>query len=202
MDVHKNTCYLRRMKTYGQRLNHALYVLLSLVCCAVLSAGCASSAQETIGVKIDDQPLFSVKTEASKVEEVQTKELRIEGKTDQKSEVAALPNIAAVPAVPAVPAGTAATGLASYYAAKFQGRRTANGETFNSKLLTAAHLTLPFGTKLRVTNLQNMKSVIVRVNDRGPHVSGRIVDLSRAAAELIGITRTGLAKVELEILKP
>ena len=91
-------------------------------------------------------------------------------------------------------------GIASYYAAKFHGRRTASGEKFSSKVLTAAHLTLPFGTLLKVTNLQNMKSVIVRVNDRGPHVRGRIVDLSRAAAELIGITHTGIARVELEIL--
>lgn len=91
-------------------------------------------------------------------------------------------------------------GLASFYAAKFNGKRTASGEKFSSKVLTAAHLTLPFGTLLRVTNLQNMKSVIVRVNDRGPHVRGRIVDLSRAAAELIGMRHTGTARVELEIL--
>jgi rare lipoprotein A (peptidoglycan hydrolase) len=98
------------------------------------------------------------------------------------------------------PEGT--VGLASFYAAKFNGKRTASGEKFSSKVLTAAHLTLPFGTLLRVTNLRNMKSVIVRVNDRGPHVRGRIVDLSRTAAELIGITNTGVARVELEILKP
>ena len=91
-------------------------------------------------------------------------------------------------------------GIASYYAAKFHGRRTASGEKFSSKLMTAAHLTLPFGTQLKVTNLRNMKSVIVRVNDRGPHVLGRIVDLSRAAAELIGMRHTGTAHVELEIL--
>ena len=93
-----------------------------------------------------------------------------------------------------------AFGRASYYATKFNGRRTASGETYNSKLLTAAHQTLPFGTQIKVTNLRNMKSVVVRVNDRGPHVRGRIVDLSRAAAQLIGITRTGVARVKLEIL--
>ena len=91
-------------------------------------------------------------------------------------------------------------GRASYYATKFHGRRTASGETYNSKLLTAAHQTLPFGTQIKVTNLRNKKSVVVRVNDRGPHVRGRIVDLSRAAAQLIGITRTGVARVKLEIL--
>jgi rare lipoprotein A (peptidoglycan hydrolase) len=92
-------------------------------------------------------------------------------------------------------------GLASYYAAKFHGRRTANGEKFSSKLLTAAHSSLPFGTLLKVTNPANSKSVIVRVNDRGPYVQGRLLDLSRAAADLIGITRLGVAPVELEILE-
>jgi rare lipoprotein A len=93
-------------------------------------------------------------------------------------------------------------GLASFYAAKFHGRRTASGEKFSSKLLTAAHLTLPFGTQIKVTNPKNSKSVIVRVNDRGPYVQGRLLDLSRAAADLIGITRLGVARIELEILKP
>jgi len=93
-------------------------------------------------------------------------------------------------------------GFASFYAAKFHGRRTASGEKFSSKLLTAAHLTLPFGTLLKVTNPGNSKSVVVRVNDRGPYIRGRLIDLSRAAAELIGITRSGVARVELEIVKP
>ena len=92
-------------------------------------------------------------------------------------------------------------GAASYYAAKFHGKRTASGETFNSKSMTAAHRTLPFGTKLKVTNLRNKKFVIVRVNDRGPHVRGRIVDISRTAAELIGMRRTGTARVKLEVLQ-
>lgn len=91
-------------------------------------------------------------------------------------------------------------GRASYYAAKFHGRRTASGERYNSKLMTAAHQTLPFGTQIKVTNLRNMKSVVVRVNDRGPHVHGRIVDLSRTAAQLLDITLTGVALVKLEIL--
>ncbi len=94
------------------------------------------------------------------------------------------------------------TGFASFYATKFHGRRTASGEKFSSQLMTAAHLTLPFGTLLRVTNPSNNKSVIVRINDRGPYIRGRLLDLSRAAAELIGITRLGVARVELEMLKP
>ena len=94
----------------------------------------------------------------------------------------------------------ATVGIASYYGAKFQGRRTASGEVFNTIEMTAAHRTLPFGTQLRVTNLRNGKSVVVRVNDRGPHIRGRIIDLSKAAAKKIGITRTGIARVKLEVL--
>ena len=91
-------------------------------------------------------------------------------------------------------------GIASYYAEKFHGRRTANGEVFNNHAMTAAHLKLPFGTQVKVTNLKNGKSVVVRINDRGPHVRGRIIDLTYAAAKKIGIIKAGAAKVKLEIL--
>lgn len=84
---------------------------------------------------------------------------------------------------------------------KSGGRRTANGEIFNTYELTAAHKTLPFGTKVRVTNEANGKSVVVRINDRGPFVKGRIIDLSTAAFASIGSTDSGIAKVKLEILK-
>jgi rare lipoprotein A len=91
-------------------------------------------------------------------------------------------------------------GLASYYADKFHGRLTANGEVFDADDLTAAHRSLRFGTMLQVTNLKNNKSVVVRVNDRGPHVRGRIVDLSNAAAAEIGLGRSGTARVKLEVI--
>jgi rare lipoprotein A len=91
-------------------------------------------------------------------------------------------------------------GLASYYADKFHGRLTANGEVFDADDLTAAHRSFRFGTMLQVTNLKNNKSVVVRVNDRGPHVRGRIVDLSNAAASEIGLGRTGTARVKLEVI--
>jgi rare lipoprotein A len=92
------------------------------------------------------------------------------------------------------------TGLASYYADKFNGRRTASGEVFYQDSLTAAHKTLPFGSKIRVTNLVNGKSVVVRVNDRGMKGTKRIVDLSKAAAREIGIVTAGIAKVRVEQL--
>lgn len=95
-----------------------------------------------------------------------------------------------------------ATGRASYYASRFDGRKTANGEIFSNKKLTAAHLTLPFGTILKVTNLKNNKSVVVRINDRGPYIKSRIIDLSHAAADSIDIIHSGWAMVKLEELMP
>ena len=87
------------------------------------------------------------------------------------------------------------SGIASYYADKFNGMKTANGEIFDENKLTAAHKTLPFGTMVKVTNLVNGKSVIVRINDRGPFVAGRIIDLSKAAAKKINLIEAGVVKV-------
>ena len=90
--------------------------------------------------------------------------------------------------------------VASYYADKYHGRKTSNGEVFNMYDLTAAHKSLPFNTKVKVTNLSNGKSVVVRINDRGPFVKGREIDLSKAAAVKIGMIKSGTAKVSLEIV--
>ena len=94
----------------------------------------------------------------------------------------------------------ASSGVASYYGPGFHGRRTANGETFNMHAMTAAHRTLPFGTLVKVTNLSNGKSTVVRVTDRGPYVGNRVIDLSVAAAKQIGSTHSGVAQVSLEIV--
>ena len=91
-------------------------------------------------------------------------------------------------------------GSASYYAAKFDGRRTASGERFDNDDMTAAHRTLPFGSLVRVTNPANGRSVIVRVNDRGPFTRGRLIDVSRAAAEELGMVARGHANVELALI--
>ena len=95
-------------------------------------------------------------------------------------------------------AASAPNGVASFYT---EGTKTANGETFNTYDLTAAHPTLPFGTKLRVTNVSTGQSVTVRVNDRGPYVPGRVVDVSYSAAEQLGMIKGGLAKVKLDVLQ-
>ncbi len=93
-------------------------------------------------------------------------------------------------------------GLASWYGTKFHGRKTANGETYNMYAMTAAHKTLPIPSYVRVTNLKNQRSVVVRINDRGPFHEGRIIDLSYAAAVKLGIQKTGTGLVELKAIEP
>jgi rare lipoprotein A len=93
------------------------------------------------------------------------------------------------------------SGKASYYADKYQGRQTANGERFNQNARTAAHKTLAFGTWVKVTNKRNSRSVVVRINDRGPFVKGRIIDLSKSAFSAIANRRLGVVEVVVEILQ-
>jgi rare lipoprotein A len=93
------------------------------------------------------------------------------------------------------------TGKASYYADKFEGRKTASGETFKQGGMTAAHRTLPFGTKVTVINVSNGRSVKVRINDRGPFTAGRVIDVSRKAARRLGMVTTGVAPVEIKYKK-
>jgi rare lipoprotein A len=97
--------------------------------------------------------------------------------------------------------GKAEVGLASYYGAEAHGGPTASGETFNMYGMTAAHKTLPLGVEVKVTNLENGKSVVVRINDRGPFIEGRIIDLSYAAAKKIDMLDEGVVQVKLEVLK-
>jgi rare lipoprotein A len=116
------------------------------------------------------------------------------------------PPAATQPAPAAAPAATAAKsadtmeGLAAVYSDKLNGRKTASGQKFSQSELTAAHPSLPFGTKVKVTNTKNNKSVEVRINDRGPTQAGRVTDLSSAAARKIGIKMTAMAPVKLEVV--
>jgi len=93
---------------------------------------------------------------------------------------------------------TRSAGYASWYGEDFKGKKTANGEVFDPSRLTAAHKTLPFGTRLRVTHLKNKKEVIVTINDRGPYKRGRIIDLSEAAARKLDMLDEGVAKVRIK----
>jgi len=98
--------------------------------------------------------------------------------------------------------GAAQTGIASWYGPGFHGRPTASGEIYDQYYLTAAHQTLPHGTRVRVTNLTNGRSVLVRINDRGPFVDDRIIDLSYAAAQQIGMVKAGVADVKVDVSAP
>lgn len=101
-------------------------------------------------------------------------------------------------ALPAQPSGVEiGRGRASWYGERFHGRRTASGERFDMNAMTAAHPTLPFGTLVRVRNVDNGREVVVRINDRGPHTGNRIIDLSRAAAAAIDLVRAGVGAVVL-----
>ena len=91
-------------------------------------------------------------------------------------------------------------GIASWYGDQFDGKKTASGETFNQEEMTACHPSLPFGTEVRVVNLRNHKSVVVRITDRAELVKGRVIDLSHAAAEKLNMTQAGVARVSIEVL--
>ena len=93
--------------------------------------------------------------------------------------------------------GLRSSGIASYY---WQPQRLASGGWFNPNAMTAAHKTLPFGTRVKVTNLNNGRSVVVRINDRGPYIAGRVIDLSRAAASAVGMTGSGVARINMAVL--
>ncbi len=95
----------------------------------------------------------------------------------------------------------AQVGYASFYASRFHGGRTASGERYDERLLTAAHRSLPFGTRVQVTNLGNGRSVVVTITDRGPFARGRIIDVSRRAARRLDFVRDGTARVKLEVLQ-
>ena len=124
-----------------------------------------------------------------------------------------LPAACASPIAPTVPTAPSAStaphtsvrfeqvGLASWYGGKFHGRRTASGEVFDQNGPTAAHRTLPFGTRVRVVNLENGRSTVLRINDRGPFVRGRIIDVSRRAADHLGFRNQGVARVGLQVVQ-
>ena len=96
--------------------------------------------------------------------------------------------------------GRIETGMASYYASKFNGRKTSYGELFNNQEFTAAHPTLPYNTLIEVTNLKNNRKVNVRVTDRGPFSKSRVIDISKSAARQIGMIQSGIAKVQLKVV--
>jgi rare lipoprotein A len=134
--------------------------------------------------------------------------MTIAAQTSQSQPLPTSKSIAAAPApAPAASSvsanaskGDQMQGLAAYYSNRFNGRLTANGQRFSNDEMTAAHNSLPFGTRVKITNVKNKSSVIVRINDRGPATPGRVFDLTRAAASKLGYLRKGVAKVTAEII--
>jgi rare lipoprotein A len=124
---------------------------------------------------------------------------RLVGNASGLTEVEGMPEPPEPPA-PTYRVASSMTGMASWYGPGFHGRRSASGEVFNRHALTAAHRTLPFGTRVRVTNVTTGQQVVVRINDRGPFSHNRIIDLSEGAAANIGIRRSGVGQVRLEVL--
>ena len=146
----------------------------------------------------------------SRIADFIDRRLRRRAETPAAAPIAEAPAVPAVPETPEAPVdekyrltGEAARelerGHASWYGGQFHGRRTASGENYNKYALTAAHKTLPFGTIVRVRSLKHGREVEVRINDRGPFAKGRVIDLSQAAAEALGLTATGVAEVSLNV---
>jgi rare lipoprotein A len=139
-------------------------------------------------------PRFAEKETHTRSEEGRTKDEKkpkedSKGRDDQRSKAASGKTLLSL------------EGVVSYYAHDFNGKMTSNGETFDMNDLTAAHRTFPFGTQVRVTNLENGKSVMIRVNDRGPFVEGRIMDLSMGAAKEIDLIKTGTTRARLDVVR-
>ena len=156
-----------------------LQFLLSLFI-VVFAAGCSSHVDPGVPAPYKKAPY-----QAKKRAPGHTKPYKIAGKTYHPMASAK---------------GFSQTGKASWYGKKFHGRKTANGEVYNMYAMTAAHKTLPLGTWVRVYNLSNNKSIVVRVNDRGPFVQGRIIDLSYTAAQKLGVVGPGTAPVKIVAL--
>jgi rare lipoprotein A len=142
----------------------------------------------------DNPPVDEPQTDIASLESPSAAIIPRSPETQEASPPATLPT--------ATPSTIIGTGLASWYGAKHQGKRTASGEIFDQKKFTAAHRTLPWGSIVKVTNLDNGKSVEVRINDRGPFTKGRVIDLSRAAARALGMVESGVSPVQMELLSP
>lgn len=126
---------------------------------------------------------------------------QLDGDTIVKKDTLSIENEKMVDEIMERTASKISTGVVSWYGDKFHGRKTASGEKYDKHELTAAHKSLPFGTKVKVTNIRNGKSVVVEINDRGPYAKSRVLDLSQAAFSEIGQTNTGVMQVEYEIMK-
>jgi len=165
-------------------MNNKLSLMTLIACTSALAISNIPQAHS--------QEIQAVNLEQAKTDSVDLSQPNAEQKPS-------LPQEISKPSLKVQTAKTTKKGIASWYGPGFHGRLTANGERFNSNAYTAAHKTLPFGTMVRVTNLSNGRSVLVRINDRGPFIRGREIDLSAQAARILDIS--GVAPVKLEAMK-
>jgi len=121
--------------------------------------------------------------------------IALSAKSEARSSVSVGPSRQSV-----IPREKPEVGVASWYGEEFQGNETANGEIYDLNSLTAAHPTLPFGTTVRVTNLKNSKNILLRINDRGPYIGRRLIDVSKAAAKRLGFVGAGTTRVRVEVV--
>ena len=189
----------------------AASLLLVLTGCMTLpSPQVPEAAQVQSPAFVGTAPATPVAAPSSRIADFIDRRLRRRPEIPAAAAVAEAPAESAVPEKPEAPldekyrlTGEAARelerGHASWYGGQFHGRRTASGENYNKYALTAAHKTLPFGTIVRVRSLKHGRAVDVRINDRGPFAKGRVIDLSQAAAEVLGLTATGVAEVSLNV---
>jgi peptidoglycan lytic transglycosylase len=173
---------------------------------AATLAACSEAAPPATGKSATVEPVRHISNVAAKGSRLETTAAPIAVHDAEPPATSAFASAPAAPPIkgkaaaaesPAVK-GKATYGLASYYS---QDSKTASGERFDPREMTAAHRTLPFGTRVRVTQLETGRSVTVRINDRGPYVDGRIVDISRGAAQSLGIIDRGVTKVKLDVLQ-
>ena len=153
---------------------------------------------DPLDLVIPAQPAAAIEPSAPSLEPADQSDLAIV----EPQEVAPEPLMPPPPPQPAGPVVVSThSGEASWYGPGFYGNRTANGEVYQPGTMTAAHRTLPFGTRVRVTNLWNGRIAVVRINDRGPFVGHRVIDLGHGAAHELGLVRSGIAQVRLEVLR-
>lgn len=173
-------------------IRHARVAGLASVGAVVVLNGCA--AQRPVAPAAPAKPQEAPRGEPPQVEAATASSVDTLGSVPSDS--------AASPVEADAVSKPSQVGEASYYSSKFQGRRTASGERYDMHALTAAHRTLPLGSYVRVSNLSKTRSVVVRINDRGPFVKGRMIDLSFAAASVLGLQHAGRARVVLEPVEP
>lgn len=170
-----------------------------MIACGVMLGGCAETQLATHAAKKTSREIYGMKSEDKPVQQASLPPSpRVPGRPIYK--VGDPYQIDGVWYYPKEDFGYVETGIASWYGADFHGKSTANGEAYNMEDVTAAHRTLQMPSVVRVTNLENGRSLIVRINDRGPYARGRIIDLSRRSAELLGMQGAGTAKVRVEVL--